>query len=47
MSEHSYVGKGNMQVMLADEHVFFEKQYIDGHAPVSTQQSIADPSYGR
>ncbi len=39
---HGYVGRGNAQVILADDHVFFERQCMDNHPLVSTQQLIAD-----
>jgi hypothetical protein len=42
LTGHGYVGRGNAQVILADDHVFFERQYIDGHHLVSTQQLIVD-----
>lgn len=42
MIESGYVGKGNVQVLLADEHVFFEMQRVDGRPLVSTQQLIVD-----
>ena len=42
LSESGYVGKGNVQVMLADEHVFFERGKVDGWPVVSVQQLIVD-----
>ncbi len=42
LTEHGYVGRGNAQVILADDHVFFERQCIDDHPLVSTQQLIVD-----
>lgn len=42
LTRHGYVGKGNTQVLLADDHVFFERQNVDGYPLVSTQQLIAD-----
>jgi len=37
-----YVGRGNVQVILADEHVFFEADVVDGWPVVSIQQLIVD-----
>jgi hypothetical protein len=42
LTRHGYVGRGNTQVLLADDHVFFERQNVDGHPLVSTQQIIVD-----
>lgn len=42
LTRHGYVGRGNTQVLLADAHVFFERQNVDGYPLVSTQQLIAD-----
>ena len=42
LTDHGYVGKGNTQVLLADDHVFFERLNVDGYPIVSTQQLIAD-----
>jgi hypothetical protein len=42
LTSHGYVGRGNTQVLLADDHVFFERQDVDGYPLVSTQQLIAD-----
>jgi hypothetical protein len=42
LTKHGYVGRGNTQVILADDHVFFERQCIDDHPLVSTQQLIVD-----
>jgi hypothetical protein len=42
LSENGYVGKGNIQVILADEHVFFERSKIEGWPVVSLQQLILD-----
>jgi len=40
--KNGYVGKGNIQILIADEHVFYEKGLIDGWPTVSTQQLIVD-----
>ncbi|MBU1159139.1 MAG: helix-turn-helix domain-containing protein [Candidatus Thermoplasmatota archaeon] len=42
LTKHGYVGKGNTQVLLADDHVFFERQHVDSHSLVSIQQLIVD-----
>jgi hypothetical protein len=42
LTKHGYVGKGNIQVLLADDHVFFERQNVGGYPLVSTQQLIVD-----
>ena len=42
LSEMGYVGKGNVQVILADEHVFFEASKVDSWPIVSVQQLIVD-----
>ena len=42
LSESGYVGKGNVQVILSDEHVFFERGKVDGWPVVSIQQLIVD-----
>lgn len=42
LSGNGYVGKGNLQIILADEHVFFEKADVDGWSTVSIQQLIVD-----
>ncbi|MEW5748296.1 MAG: hypothetical protein AB1793_05875 [Candidatus Thermoplasmatota archaeon] len=42
LTRHGYVGRGNTLVLLADDHVFFERQNVDGYPLVSTQQLIAD-----
>ena len=42
LSRNGYVGKGNVQVILAEEHVFFESQVVDGWPVVSVQQLIVD-----
>ncbi len=42
MTTRGYVGKGNVHLILADDHVFFERQEVNGHHIVSTQQLIVD-----
>jgi len=42
LTGQGYVGRGNAQIILADDHVFFERQCIDKHPLVSTQQLIVD-----
>jgi hypothetical protein len=42
LSNHGYVGKGNVQVIVADEHVFYERGTIDDKPVVSIQQLIVD-----
>jgi hypothetical protein len=42
LSGKGYVGKGNVQVLLADEHVFYEAAVVDGWPVVSIQQLIVD-----
>ena len=42
LSGKGYVGRGNVQVLLADEHVFFESDVVDGWPVVSIQQLIVD-----
>ena len=42
LSENAYVGKGNIQILIADEHVFYEKDEVDGWPTVSIQQLIVD-----
>ena len=42
LTSHGYVGKGNTRVLLADDHVFFDRQDVDGYPIVSTQQLITD-----
>ena len=42
LSKKGYVGKGNVQVLLADEHVFYEAAVVDGWPVVSIQQLIVD-----
>ncbi len=42
MSSQGLVGRGNLQVILADEHVFYERQEVDGWPLVSVQQVIVD-----
>jgi len=42
ISENGYVGKGNLQIILADEHVFFESGKVDKWPTVSVQQLIVD-----
>ena len=42
MTSQGLVGRGNVQVLLADEHVFYERQEVDGWPLVSTQQVILD-----
>jgi hypothetical protein len=42
LSKKGYVGKGNVQVLLADEHVFFEDSVVEGWPVVSIQQLIVD-----
>ncbi len=42
LTEHGLVGSGNMQLLMTDEHVFFETDEVDGWPVVSSQQLIAD-----
>jgi predicted AAA+ superfamily ATPase len=42
ITKSGYVGKGNLQVILADEHVFFESDRVNGSPLVSIQQLIVD-----
>ena len=42
LSKNGYVGKGNVQLILSDEHVFFEESVVDGWPVVSIQQLIVD-----
>ena len=42
LTANGYVGKGNVRVILSDEHVFFERQEVQGWPVVSIQQLIVD-----
>ncbi|NOQ54903.1 MAG: hypothetical protein GQ558_09915 [Thermoplasmata archaeon] len=42
MTSRGLVGRGNVQVILADEHVFYERDEVDGWPLVSVQQVIVD-----
>ena len=42
LTSRGMVGRGNVQVILADEHVFYERQEVDGWPLVSVQQVIVD-----
>jgi hypothetical protein len=42
MTSQGLVGRGNVQVILGDEHVFYERQEVDGRPLVSVQQVIVD-----
>jgi hypothetical protein len=42
MTSQGMVGSGNVQVIIADEHVFYERQEVDGWPLVSVQQVIVD-----
>ncbi len=42
LSGKGYVGRGNVQVILADEHVFYEADTVEGWPVVSIQQLIVD-----
>jgi len=42
ITKSGYVGKGNLQVIVADEHVFFESDRVNGSPLVSIQQLIVD-----
>ena len=42
LTSRGLVGRGNVQVILADEHVFYERQEVDGWPLVSVQQVIVD-----
>jgi len=42
MTSRGLVGRGNVQVILADEHVFYEGDLVDGWPIVSVQQIIVD-----
>lgn len=42
MSSQGLVGRGNVQVILADEHVFYEREQVNGWPVASVQQVIVD-----
>jgi hypothetical protein len=42
LSNNGFVGKGNLMIILADNHVFYEREEIDGWRVVSIQQLIVD-----
>ena len=42
LTSRGMVGRGNVQVIVADEHVFYERQEVDGWPLVSVQQVIVD-----
>ncbi len=42
LTSQGMVGRGNVQVIVADEHVFYERQEVDGWPLVSVQQVIVD-----
>jgi len=42
MTRRGLVGKGNLQLIVADEHVFFETSKVEGWPVVSIQQLIVD-----
>lgn len=42
LSANGYVGKGNVQVILSDPHVFYERGAVDNKPVVSIQQLIVD-----
>jgi len=42
LSNKGYVGRGNIRIMLSDEHVFWDGKKIDGWPVVSNQQLIVD-----
>ncbi|MGD0818826.1 MAG: hypothetical protein ABR986_10615 [Methanomassiliicoccales archaeon] len=42
LTGNGYVGKGNLRVILSDEHVFFERDEVQGWPVVSIQQLIVD-----
>jgi len=42
MTSQGLVGRGNVQVILADEHVLYDRQEVDGWPLVSVQQLIVD-----
>ena len=42
LTANGYVGKGNLRVIISDEHVFFEKDVVQGWPVVSIQQLIVD-----
>jgi hypothetical protein len=42
LTGNGYVGKGNVQIILGDEHVFFERFEVDGWPVVAVQQLIVD-----
>jgi hypothetical protein len=42
LTSQGLVGRGNVQVIVADEHVFYERQKVDGWSLVSVQQVIVD-----
>jgi hypothetical protein len=42
MAENGYVGKGNVRIILGDEHVFWDGKTIENWPTVSIQQLIVD-----
>lgn len=42
LAENGYVGKGNVSIMLADEHVFYDRMEVGSWPIVSMQQLIVD-----
>lgn len=42
MRSRGMVGAGNVQIILADEHVFYDRDEVDGWPVVSVQQVITD-----
>jgi hypothetical protein len=42
LSANGYVGRGNVQIILADPHVFFEQSMAENKPVVSIQQLIVD-----
>jgi len=42
LTSRGLVGRGNVQLIVADEHVFYDRQEVDGWPLVSVQQVIVD-----
>jgi hypothetical protein len=40
--KNGYVGKGNVRILLTEDHVFFERRTVDGWPMISIQQLIVD-----
>ncbi|MCX6651936.1 MAG: hypothetical protein NT137_01065 [Methanomassiliicoccales archaeon] len=42
ITKSGHIGVGNLQVIVADEHVFYESERVNGQSLVSIQQLIVD-----